>query len=280
MAYKTILTHVTDDAAGRARAEAAADLAERFGAAVVGFAAAAQPAPMVAEGSAFAAGVWADQAREHDAAAKAAAAAFAEAMSRRGVTAEVRAVGGFEDTAGAAFGLSARYADLAVIGGRDAHGSRALADAVIDAALFEAGRPVLALPALGAASGLGRRPLLAWDGGPQAARAARDALPFLCAAQEVRVVVAKTYLGMAAHGEEPGADVARWLARHGPVVSAAVLEPGDGGVPAALAQEATRFGCDMIVMGGFGHSRLREAIFGGVTTELLSAPPLPLFLAH
>lgn len=280
MAYKTILVHIADDEAGRMRASVAAGLAEAHGGRVVGLAAASQPAPIVAEGSSFAAGVWAEQAAEHERAAQRAADDFLAEMGRRGVPAEARVVGGFEDTAGAAFAVSARYADLSVIGARDAVATRVLADSLIDGAVFDTGRPVLAIPKAGAAADLGRRPMLAWDGGPQAARAALDALPFLTRAQEVRVAVARTYFGMSRHGEEPGADVARWLAGHGARVTVEVLDPGPRRVPQALGEAALRHGCDMIVMGAFGHSRLREAIFGGVTSDLLSEPPLPLFLAH
>ncbi len=280
MPYKTILVHIADDDAGHARADAAARLAEAHGGRVVGLAAAAQPAPIVAEGSSFAAGIWAEQAAEHEKAAQAAADAFVKLMETRGLSAEARVVGGFEDTAGAAFSVSARYADLAIVGARNAVSTRVLADSLIDGAVFDTGRPVLALPPQGMGPKLGKRPMLAWDGGPQAARAALDALPFLIAAEEVRVVVAKTYFGMSRHGEEPGADIARWLSGHGARVTVEVLDPGSKRVPQALGEAAQRNGCDMIVMGAFGHSRLREAIFGGVTSDLLSEPPLPLFLAH
>jgi nucleotide-binding universal stress UspA family protein len=127
---------------------------------------------------------------------------------------------------------------------------------------------------------MGARPLLAWDGGPQAARAAADALPFLANAAHVRVCVAATYFGMGKHGDEPGADVARWLAGHGAKVAVEVVEPKGKSVAEALTEAAKRDGCDMIVMGGFGHSRLRQSLFGGVTSDLLDAPPLPLFIAH
>jgi nucleotide-binding universal stress UspA family protein len=92
--------------------------------------------------------------------------------------------------------------------------------------------------------------------------------------------VATTYFGMGRHGEEPGADVARWLAGHGCTVAVEVVEPGKEGVAAALTEAARRDGCDLMVMGGFGHSRLRESIFGGVTTTMVDRPPLPLLLAH
>lgn len=280
MSFKTILVHVAEDEPGKRRIEAAATLAESFGARLVGLATVAQPTPVLIEGSAAAAGIWAEQASEYETEASNAAEAFLEAMRSRGVPADARIAPGFEENAGGAFALNARYADLSVIGGRDAVASRSLADALTDGALFDSGRSAIVIPAGGAGKTLGEKPLLAWDGGPQAARAAREALPFLIRAAEVRVCVAKTYFGMARHGDEPGADVARWLAGHDVKVTVEVVEPGDSSVAGALAEAARRDGCDMIVMGGFGHSRLRESIFGGVTTELLDQPPAPLFLAH
>jgi nucleotide-binding universal stress UspA family protein len=280
MTYRTILVHIAADAAGQARADAALALAARLGSRVVGLATVGQPAPVLVEGSAAAAGVWAEEAASYREAAERAAAAFRDAAARRGVDAEARVAGGFEENAGSALALNARYADLTVLGGRDGAASRTLADALIDGALFESGRPALVLPAGLIPASLGARPLLAWDGGPQAARAARDALPFLAGAEQVRVCVARTYFGMGRHGDEPGADVGRWLAAHGCKVAIEVVEPGREGVAAALAEAARRDGCDLIVMGGFGHSRLRESIFGGVTTEMVERPPLPLLLAH
>lgn len=280
MSFKTILVHVADDAAGLARINAAGALAERFGARVVGLAAAAQPAPIMAEGASFAAAVWAEQAAAHEAHAQAAAEAFAEAMRRRGIGNESRMIGGFEDTAGAVLAVSARYADLTLIGCREAISSRALADSMIDGALFETGRPAMVVPVKGLAASVGKRVLLAWDGGPQAARAAGDAMPFLSGAEEVRVVVARTYFGMSRHGEEPGADVARWLSAHGVKVAVEVLDAAGRSVAKALADAASDGAADMIVMGGFGHSRLREAIFGGVTSEMVDDPAVPIFISH
>jgi nucleotide-binding universal stress UspA family protein len=280
MSFKTILVHIAEGDAGAKRIDAAATLAEAHGARLIGLATVAQPTPVLIEGSAAAAGVWAEQASQYEAEAKAVSDSFLAAMERRGLEAEARIAPGFEENAGGALGLNARYADISVIGGRDGVVSRALADALVDGALFDSGRPTLVIPAAGVNGAIGARPLLAWDGGAQAARAAREALPFLKAAAEVRVCVARTYFGMSKHGDEPGADVARWLAGHDVNVTVEVVETGSHSVAKALTDAAKNEGCDMIVMGGFGHSRLRESIFGGVTASLIEEPPVPLLLAH
>lgn len=280
MRFKTILVHIAQDDAASARIDAAARLAEANEGRLVGLATVAQPTPILVEGSAAAAGIWAEQLSQHESDAKDAAEAFMEAMRARGVLAEARIATGFEENAGGVLGLNARYADITVIGGRDGVASRTLADTLIDGALFDSGRPALVIPKDGVGETMGSRPLLAWDGGPQAARAAADALPFLAKASHVRICVAATYFGMGKHGDEPGADVARWLAGHGAKVSVEVVEPKGKSVAEALAEAARREGCDMIVMGGFGHSRLRQSLFGGVTSSLIDQPPLPLFIAH
>ena len=280
MRFKTILVHIAQDDAARARVDVAARLAEANEGRLIGLATVAQPTPILVEGSAAAAGIWAEQLSQHESDAKEAAEAFMEAMRARGVPAEARVATGFEENAGGVLGLNARYADIAVVGGRDGAASRTLADTLIDGALFDSGRPVLVVPKDGAGETIGKRPLLAWDGGPQAARAAADALPFLQAAAQVRVCVASTYFGMGKHGDEPGADIARWLAGHGAKVAVEVVEPKGQSVAEALTAAAKRDGCDMIVMGGFGHSRLRQSLFGGVTSDLIDSPPLPLLLAH
>jgi nucleotide-binding universal stress UspA family protein len=280
MRFKNILVHIARDDAGRARIDTAARLAEAHQGKLIGLSTVAQPTPILVEGSAAAAGIWAEQMSQHESDAKEAAEEFMDAMRRRGVPAEARVASGFEETAGGTLALNARYCDLAVVGGRDACASRTLADTLIDGALFDSGRPAMILPAEGAGETIGARPLLAWDGGPQAARAAADALPFLAGAAHVRVCVAATYFGMSKHGDEPGADIGRWLASHGAKVAVEVIEPGDRSVAESLTDAARRDGCDMIVMGGFGHSRLRESLLGGVTSDFLDKPPLPLFVAH
>lgn len=280
MRFKTILVHIGKDESAAARIDAAVRLAEANEGRLVGLATVAQPTPILVEGSAAAAGIWAEQMSHHENDAKEAAESFMEDMRKRGIPAEARVATGFEENAGGALALNARYADISVVGGRDGTGSRTLSDTLIDGALFDSGRPALIVPKGGVGETLGTRPLLAWDGGPQAARAARDALPFIAAASHVRVCVAATYFGMGRHGDEPGADVARWLAGHGAKVAVEVVEPKGQSVAEALAAAARRDGCDLIVMGGFGHSRLRQSLFGGVTSDLLDEPPLPLFIAH
>lgn len=148
---------------------------------------------------------------------------------------------------------------------------------LLQALLVNSGRPLLVVPQ-GFQAFRARRILVAWDGSGRAARAVHDALPFLRAAEGARIVT------VTGEKELPGAgmgdDLAAHLARHGVAPEVRGIAAPGGDVAQALREEAERFGADMIVMGGFVHSRLRELIFGGVTQALLGQGPVPLLMAH
>ena len=147
---------------------------------------------------------------------------------------------------------------------------------MIEKALFQSGRPVIAVPR-GHGAFTSRRVVVAWDGSAQAARAANDAMPFLRAAEAVELVsVAGTE---ELHASVPGAEFAPHLARHGVNVSV-VDVPVVRDVAETIRNQARMFHADMLVTGAYGHSPLREFFFGGVTRSLLRSSPAPLFLSH
>jgi nucleotide-binding universal stress UspA family protein len=147
---------------------------------------------------------------------------------------------------------------------------------MIEKALFQSGRPVIAVPP-GHAAFSARRIVVAWDGSAQAARAANDALPFLRAAEAVEIVSIGDEAAIQA--EVPGAEFAPHLARHGVNVTVNDLPSGEG-VADTLRNQAGLFRADMIVMGAYRHSPTRGYFFGGVTRSLLRESPAPLFLAR
>ncbi|MGU3340709.1 universal stress protein [Methylobacterium mesophilicum] len=147
---------------------------------------------------------------------------------------------------------------------------------MIEKALFQSGRPVIAVPP-GHDAFDARRIVVAWDGSAQAARAANDALPFLRAAEAVEIVSVDTEAEI--HASVPGAEFAPHLARHGVNVSVNDLPKGES-VADTLRAQAGLFRADMIVMGAYRHSPTREYFFGGVTRSFLRGSPAPLFLAH
>ncbi|MCZ0963585.1 universal stress protein [Paracoccus benzoatiresistens] len=148
---------------------------------------------------------------------------------------------------------------------------------LIEALLVASGRPLLVVPH-GWDTFRARRMCVAWDGSGRAARAVHDALPLLRAAEEVRIVAVT---GEKALPEAvPGAELAPHLARHGVPVEVQSLVTTDGDVAQTLRDAVTDFGAEMMVMGGYVHSRLRELLFGGVTQSLLRNTPVPLFMSY
>lgn len=166
----------------------------------------------------------------------------------------------------------ARYADLTVIGQAPAGGADHLS-----ALLLKVGRPLLAIPRFGRFASVGKRVLVAWNGSREATRAVFDALPLLKGAERVTV--------MTLDAEEsgpwaPGDDISLALARHG--VAVETVPSASGGIDPgnALLSRVADLGADMLVMGGFGHSPLRERVLGGVTRSILGHMTVPVFMSH
>jgi nucleotide-binding universal stress UspA family protein len=181
------------------------------------------------------------------------------------------------DAAKLAGGL-ARGADLIIVG-RPIEEDRSDLDAeILDGVLFASGRPCLVIPRWNDMKAFGKRILVAYKGTREAARALHDALPILRRAETVRLVVAGPQSEFEGEGPLALSRLASHLARHG----VAIEEPRsvDGPPQDALMSELHAFEADLLVMGGYGHSRLRERVFGGVTEMMLRACPAPILLAH
>lgn len=192
-----------------------------------------------------------------------------------------------DDDAQGALLLQARYCDLLILGQTDPQDtpSRVIAGTP-EYLMLHCGRPVLMVPhvphALSTApAAIARHPLLAWNGSAEALRAITDALPLLRRARQVTLAVVNSYQHSATHGEQPGADLALYLARHG--VNVDVLQhdtPPGQDVGAALLAMAAQRQCDLLVMGCYGHMRLRETLLGGVTRTVLQEMTLPVLVSH
>jgi len=168
-----------------------------------------------------------------------------------------------------------RYADLTIVGQAnpdDATAPQGLADAL----MLAAGRPVLVVPYAGTFSTVGNKILVAWNGTREAARAVADALPFLKTAKETLVVG----VDVADDRHIAGADLATYLAQHGVTINVRPVVAPEISVADALLDAVSDFGCDMIVMGGYGHSRLRELAFGGTTRHIMDHMTVPVLMSH
>jgi nucleotide-binding universal stress UspA family protein len=217
------------------------------------------------------------QREENQTAARKAASRFEAAAQAAGLSAEVRIVDASVAGAADLFGRAARRFDLAVVGqARPAEG--ASEELLIEGALFESGRPVVVVPFLQTKGVTLDRVLVCWDGSRPATRAIADAMPFLRRAKAIDIVAVSGERGKG--GELVGTNMARHLARHGLEVTLKRVTSGTTDVPAAIRAQAEENGADFMVMGGYGHSRLREFILGGVTRTILTSSTIPVLMSH
>jgi nucleotide-binding universal stress UspA family protein len=210
-------------------------------------------------------------------AANAAIAAFEAAAKRESIAAEHRKLTASLGGAGDLFGRLARRFDLAVVGQAEPkHGPAE--DLVIEGALFGSGRPVIVVPYIQKGGLKLDRVLICWDGSRPAARAIADAMPFLERSKAIDVVIVAS--GREKPDEIPGADMGEHLARHGLKIDVKRIVSTDIDVPNTILSYAADSGTDFIVMGGFGHSRLREFVLGGVTRGILASMTVPALMSH
>jgi nucleotide-binding universal stress UspA family protein len=280
MQLKDILVHLDATEQGRRRLALALDLARRHAAHLTGLHVLDLAIPLIAASDAGGSAVTTlmeTMRRDAEAEAATVEAEFREQLRRSGVAGEWRLADGLAPEQVA---LHGRYADLIVLGQDDPGGGRMPAGAILEQALFTSGRPVLVVPYAGRFERVGQRVLVGWNASREASRAVHDALPLLLAAEQVSVFAVNPRPGLDGHGEEPGADIARHLARHGVslrVEHAIAHDIGDGDV---ILNRAAEISADLLVVGGYGHSRLRELILGGVTRTLLRQMTLPVLMSH
>ena len=215
-------------------------------------------------------------AKQTDKAASDAIARFEEAARLAAVSAESRLVEATVSGATNVFGSIARTFDLSVVGQAEPKSMRD--DLMIEGALFDSGRPVLVVPYIQRAGLKLDRVMVCWDGSRNAARAINDAMPFLTRAKAVDVVTIGA--GKDKTGEIKGADIAQHLARHGLNVELRRINAGDVDVANVILSDAADRDADFIVMGGYGHSRLREFVLGGATRGILSSMTVPTLMSH
>jgi len=177
--------------------------------------------------------------------------------------------------------LHARYADMVIVGQVEpelhaAHPARALPERL----LLGVGRPILVVPYASPFKTVGERVLIAWNASREATRAANDALPILQQASQVTVLAINPRGGVSGDGDVPGADLALHLSRHGVKAEASWIQADDVEVAAMLLSRASDCQADLIVMGGYGHSRVREIVLGGATRGILQTMTVPTLMSH
>ena len=193
-----------------------------------------------------------------------------------GLNHELRRLDLFPGQLATALAGEVRYSDLFV--GTRPYGDPGKQHHVEEAVLFESGRPCLFVPPGHRAPPSYSSVLIAWKNTREAAVAVAAALPILRLADEVRVAIVEERPGER-HGEAPDEDIGRYLSRHDVRAEVRMID-GWNNVSAAVLNEATRFAADLIVLGAYGHTRLREWALGGVTRDALSQAAVPVFAAR
>jgi nucleotide-binding universal stress UspA family protein len=223
--------------------------------------------------------IWAGEIREGQAEAQARAEKVGAKLAGEGLSANVESQYIDRGTVATLAARFARYSDLTLITPQ-AEGFELMQTWVMNGALFESGRPILLLPKGETRFPAARTVMIAWDASVEASKAVRDAIELMKAADAVHAVLIDPVPSFEGHGPEPGADLATYLGRHGiePTIHRLPREGRETGE--MLRRTATDLGADLIVMGGFGHSRLRQRIFGGTTTSMMKGTQAPVLMAH
>jgi nucleotide-binding universal stress UspA family protein len=213
---------------------------------------------------------------EYSRAAGSAVQRFEENARSAGASVSTRTLEASVGGAGTAFAALARRFDVAVVG-QVQREQGAAEELIIEAALFDSGRPLMVVPYIQRNKLTLERVLVCWDGSRTAARAIGDAMPFLERAKTVEVVTVEEERKEAG---ATGAQMAEHLVRHGISASIKRLVKGDIGIDSVVLSYAADAGADLMVMGGYGHSRFREFILGGMTRGILESMTVPVLMSH
>jgi nucleotide-binding universal stress UspA family protein len=280
VSYKSILVHVDEKPRSEARITYSLALATRFEAHVTALALVQPPRYPQPTLPLLGPEIAVQQMKYAHERADQAVAQFSELARRAGVTSvETRTVRGDLPNV---IALQARYSDLVVIGQHDPDDP---SDDTPDARNYpelitmSVGRPVLVVPYAGKFPSVGQNVAVAWDAGREATRAVTDSLPILKKAAKVTVLAINPNK-VGGHGAEPGADIALYLARHGVKVEASQQHSGGLDVGSFLLSRLADMDADLLVMGAYGHSRLREMVLGGVTRTILDSMTVPVLMSH
>jgi nucleotide-binding universal stress UspA family protein len=201
---------------------------------------------------------------------------FEAISAKRDLSAEFRVIrrgGPDEDLT-----LSSLHSDLVVIGQRELQELNGYTSP--EKLLLSSGAPILVIPSGWKSESIGNKILVGWNASREARRAIGDALPFLVAASSVTLLVVDSEERAGRHGEEPGADIALYLTRHGARVDVEQVLSKGAPVADIILSHAADHGMDLIVIGAYSHARFVEMVFGGVTRTLLRQTPVPILLSR
>ena len=281
MAWKNIAVFVDATPEGEKRVGYAATLAEQCGAHLAGIHVVSASRPghrtdyfVVGEKAIRALVAW--QKAADEAVTTMVRRRFEAISAKRELSAEFRVIrrdGPNEDLI-----LSSLHSDLVVIGRRELHELPGYWSP--ERLLLASGAPILVVPSDWKCEPISKKIVVGWNASREARRAIADALPFLLAAPSVTVLVVDSHERADRHGEEPGADIALYLARHGAHVEVEQVSSRGSPIADIILSYAADHGVDLIVIGAYSHARSVEMVFGGVTRTLLKRAPIPVLVSR
>ncbi|TPN29053.1 universal stress protein [Mesorhizobium sp. B2-3-3] len=277
MRFKTIVAILQNEQDAERVLDCAIPLATRFQSHLIGIHAEALPVPYTS-----ATGfpdteflqVSADMNRER---ANKLQAVFLRRIEDSGLSFEWRSLESFSGDSALTGISSVRAADLIIAAQRETGGDPS---ADVDTLVYDAGRPVLVVPHAGPLITTFKRVLLAWNGSKEAARAAFDALPFIIEAEKTDILVIDPPDTLDESPEAAGAEIASALSGHGATVSVSVQKSGGMSVDDMIQNRVAESGADLLVLGAYSHSWLRQLLFGGVTRTVLRTAQVATFLSR
>ena len=277
MSYRTILLSLNEISRADAILDAAARLASAHGSHVIGLY--VIPAPMVIAGGPYSGAEIIDTFTKHfEEHAKPTRTKFEDVMMRNGIAFDWRVVRSHASTISQMICDESRATDLVIVSEIDRDATFGIELGLIEDVVLGSGRPVLVLPRTGGVVPLNEI-ICGYNGTKEAARAIHDALPILKAAETVRLVWVNPSLDET-RGDLAAADMAACLSRHGVRATVDPMPTNMENPFDALSARARDVGANAIVMGAYGHSRLREFVLGGATRQALSTTSLPLVMSH
>lgn len=279
MTYRTILVSLNDATRLEASLKLAASLQEEHGAHIIGLFVipAMQIYPTI--GMEITPDVFDGHRAHFQKLAEKVKQRFNDLIAREGLSAELRIVESVSPLAADTVIDHGRHADLIVVTQVDREGEEGVELDFDERVVMEAGRPVLVLPRAELPQKL-MRVVVGWNGTRESARALFDALPLLKRAEAANVVWVDPQRERERAGDLAGADIAAVLARHGVNVTSGPLATAGQNAGEALLQRAGDDGADVLVMGAYGHSRMREFVFGGATRHVLRHAAIPVLMSH
>jgi nucleotide-binding universal stress UspA family protein len=280
MTYKTIQVSMDDNDLAEKRLKIAIDLASKVDSHLIGLHVippAFYPAYFSAE---IPASMIEQQMAELKATAERAHARFDRLVANSGLQTEWRCVDQPYGDIATVMKELARYADLNVFGQNDPEVDDERSLDIAGTVLLGSGRPLLMVPYAGNFDNIGKKIIVAWNASRESTRAVFEVIPIMQTAETVEILAINSDETSEAGTPHPGADIAAALARHGINAIVKTTSADDVAIGNTLLNYASDDGADLLVMGAYGHSRLREMIFGGATRSILEHMTVPVFMSH